>query len=397
MKNIKIVTYNNFPFGGASANFVRNLAFTLLDDNVEVLLPTGNYYGNVPSYTNKRNNKINTTYYRFILFLKHPKNYLGKFLDLFFGSTLLFFYIIKKAIKNEIDLIIKYDVGFISDIFLIIIGKIFNIKLVYIIVEYYKRPVNSLFSFSYLKWVNFYLGINYLPKYSDGVIVLSHFLKNYIEKRFLYKNPLLVQPNFVDSKLYVETKNNDKNKIIGYCGVLNSKDGIYDLLKSFQILSQKFPFIKLIIIGDITNGKTILPRLRDYVSELNVEDNVQFTGLVHSSKVPNLLSNCDILVFPRQSGTFAEAGFPTKLGEYFATRKPIVATKVGDIVSYFTDKKELVLADPNNPDSLANGIEYLLLNKEEGCRIGQEGYSWMIKNLDIYSVSKKISGFINEI
>jgi hypothetical protein len=38
-------------------------------------------------------------------------------------------------------------------------------------------------------------------------------------------------------------------------------------------------------------------------------------------------------------GILADSGSPTKIGEYFSARKPVVATKVGDLQHYFSDKK----------------------------------------------------------
>ena len=43
-----MITYGNFPYGGDSANYLRHFAKGLagLDYDIEVLLPTGQYYGN---------------------------------------------------------------------------------------------------------------------------------------------------------------------------------------------------------------------------------------------------------------------------------------------------------------------------------------------------------------
>jgi glycosyltransferase involved in cell wall biosynthesis len=114
-------------------------------------------------------------------------------------------------------------------------------------------------------------------------------------------------------------------------------------------------------------------------------------------KIPETLLTCDILVNPRKSGVFAEAGFPTKLGEYFSTKKPVISTRVGDIKSYFTDKNELVLVEPDNPDQLSLAIIYLTENKSQAKRIGDNGYGWAIRNLDFKTNTKKLIDFLGSL
>ncbi len=80
-KNIKIITFGNFPYGGASSNFLRNFSLALSNNNIEVLLPFGNYYGNKTETDSGRKGHVGKVKYKYIGFIHHPKNYFGKFLD----------------------------------------------------------------------------------------------------------------------------------------------------------------------------------------------------------------------------------------------------------------------------------------------------------------------------
>jgi glycosyltransferase involved in cell wall biosynthesis len=400
-KNIKIISYNNFPFGGASANFVRNFAFSIAKLNVEVLLPTGSLYGNIFEKINIRKGRIGSISFRYLCYLKHPANIFSKSVDIFFGTIRLYIEIVLMKIKREIDIVIKYDITFTTDFILLIILKILKIKIIYIFVEFYEKPKKSVFSIELMKWYSFYIGFNYLSKYGDGAVVLSFYLKNYLQTKVVYRKPIIVQPNLVDCKSFNcsnKSKIYDaKFKRIGYCGVIAKKDGIYDLLHSFEILLRKYPQTHLLIIGDVTNGGTIVPELKGIASSLNILDNIIFTGLVPTGKIPELLNSCDILTLPRQTGVFAEAGFPTKLGEYFACKKPVVVSKVGDIKKYFTNYKEVVLVEPENPLSLAEGFEYLIKNEDKSSLIAENGFNWMKQNLDYNIFSIRIYNLIEEL
>ena len=59
--NIKIITNGNFPYGSASANYLRYFAFALIDNyDIEVILPSGNYYGSLNRVDTFRKGEINT-------------------------------------------------------------------------------------------------------------------------------------------------------------------------------------------------------------------------------------------------------------------------------------------------------------------------------------------------
>ena len=65
IKYIKIITYGNFPYGGASANYLRHFAkgLTALDYDIEVLLPTGQYYrNNIEKVENRLSNCENIAF-----------------------------------------------------------------------------------------------------------------------------------------------------------------------------------------------------------------------------------------------------------------------------------------------------------------------------------------------
>ena len=186
----------------------------------------------------------------------------------------------------------------------------------------------------------------------------------------------------------------DKLKVNFYTEhkVVPAVDGV-----SFSLAKKQCKNIHLKIIGDQVADKSFIPVLKAEAVKLGVEKSVFFTGLVEHSKIPGLLHSCDILALTRPKGAFAEAGFPTKLGEYMACRKPVIVSKVGDLCSYFKNKEELVLVEPEDINSIADGICYLVSNPEEREKIGQASYQWMMENLEYQHVSDKVAKFLNRI
>lgn len=399
---IKIIKYGNFPYGGASANYLRYFALGLADqgNEVEVILPTGSYYGNKVETNNQKKGNVKNVTYQHLCYKQHPKNYFGKIADILGGSFIAILYIIRSKAQRKINVIIKYNTSLSINIVYFLIAKFLRIKILFLIPEFYDKPKSPFCSFGKLKWYNFYLGLRYFTKFADGLIVFSTFLEEFFIKRVGYTKPILVQPNLVDPgvfKMKFSNSHRESKITIGYAGTPTRKDGIVDLLESFSIVNKKHPETHLMVIGDITNGQSIIPKLKEIATKKNIVDQITFTGLVPYSKIPELLNACDILALIRPKGVFAEAGFPIKLGEYFSCKKPVIITKVGDIQKYFTDKEQVILVKPEDIDDIVKGFELLIKDKTLSKTIGVKGYQWMKKNLDYKVASVKINFFIEKI
>ena len=183
---------------------------------------------------------------------------------------------------------------------------------------------------------------------------------------------------------------------IGYCGNPSHKDGIEDLFESFRIISKIDSSFELLIVGDSVNQNSVLEELKVILRNDNLLDKVIFTGLIPYKEIPDMLHTCDVLVLARPSGIQADAGFPTKLGEYFACKKPVVITKVGDIPTYFGDEDNVLLAEPDNPDSIATKILWIKNNPGKAFIIAQNGYIWAMENLDYKTETAKFIDFLKK-
>jgi len=285
--------------------------------------------------------------------------------------------------------LIIYNIAFIDFLWIVFFKLISSIKLIFILPEFYERPFKKL---ALLNWYNFYFGLKYLSKYGDAHIVLSHYLKNYLNNTLMINKPIFILPNIIDPEVFSTVKNQKLKYTIGYAGSPTRKDGVEDLIKSFALLNKKYPNTSLLIIGDTVN--TVLPNLKKMAEKLGVKDKITFTGLVPFEQVPPLLMSCQILALTRPKGVFAEAGFPTKLGEYFACKKPVVITKVGDIPYYFDDEVHVIMVEPENINDIMQGFERLLINKGLGEKIVKNSYLWMEEKLNYKNLSESITDFI---
>jgi len=185
-------------------------------------------------------------------------------------------------------------------------------------------------------------------------------------------------------------------KIITYCGGLDGdKDGVPILIKSFSLIADEFPLFKLQLVGSLHNESTRL-NLRSLVQKLNINDKVIFTGRIRRDNIPEYLCNSDFLVLARPNNKQAEGGFPTKLGEYLATGKPVVVTNVGEISNFLIDQKNAFVAEPDSAEKFANKLREALLNKNSS-QIGLEGKKLVHNEFHYLTQAKELEKFILEV
>jgi glycosyltransferase involved in cell wall biosynthesis len=87
-------------------------------------------------------------------------------------------------------------------------------------------------------------------------------------------------------------------------------------------------------------------------------------------------------VLARPDSLQAQAGFPTKLGEYLATGRPVVVTRTGEIGSYLVDGKSAYLAEPGNVKDIARQIDAVLSNPDAARVVGEAGRKVSIECFD---------------
>lgn len=386
--NIAIYTTSDFPYGGAPENFVRQMALGLnaANKNINVVLLRGHYPDQLVNNTG-----INCTA---LLFKRRFRYEIFKIVELLLIIIAIPFSAIRNRIQHKTKIILLYGIEYFYLVLpFYLIGKIVGIKVYRVITDRYTDKGIAPTWWKNPKVFFYQLQYKYFDRFLAGIVCLSSYLKENAVVNGV--SNVCVIPHFIDIEAFSKeaseiTPFQGETFRIGICGTLNKENGLFVLLNGFLLLKKDYPDIRLVLIGPISESDSIISR--EILKE--VLDSVSFVGKVNGSLVPGLLSNCDILVNPRISGTFAEAGFPTKLGEYFATKRPVVATAVGDLILYFESKKELVLVIPDSAESLAEGISFLLQNKDLARQIGINGFDWARLNVEYKYSAKRLIEFI---
>jgi glycosyltransferase involved in cell wall biosynthesis len=88
--------------------------------------------------------------------------------------------------------------------------------------------------------------------------------------------------------------------------------------------------------------------------------------------VPGFLDACDILVSPHVRGPDGSDffGSPTKLFEYMAMARPVIASRLGQPADIIKDGQTGILVESGNAEDLAHAIKRLSRDEALRARLG---------------------------
>lgn len=229
---------------------------------------------------------------------------------------------------------------------------------------------------------------------ADLIVVVSQPMKDELVERGIEASKILVNPNGVESERYSPMVDGNLvrkqygfsgKKIIGFIGTFGKWHGAEVLAEAFGILVEKYPEYKkdtrLLLIGDGVN----MPLVKEILNKRNIEDICVLTGLIPQEEGPAHLAACDILAsphVPNPDGT-PFFGSPTKLFEYMAMGKGIVASDLDQIGEVLEHGKTAWMVKPGDPEDLAEGLKCLLDDQTLCNRLGENAreeavlkYAW---------------------
>ena len=390
-----LITSMNFPSGGAGATYL-NLFCRGLKSNgckISVLLLKGYAFGNFSHNESGKNITPEGIPYSYLGLKQRPVNQFLKLFDEFLSISRLIIFLASLISKRHSVSLLVFNSEIQYNLPIYLVTKALGIKVFKFVAEIIDK---SEFNGTFLRQVKRYghlFNFKYLNRTSDKLILFSYYLKDlYLQMGYKEEN-IFVQPNLTDFEYWKPAFTKIKYTL-GYSGAPYQKDGLSDLFRALSLLHGKLFNISLLVIGDAAFGKSLIPDLRLECERLGISENVAFTGLVESSEVKQYLSECEILTITRPSTIQTQAGFPTKLGEYFASGRPILATDFGDMERYFKNGSEIVMAECGNPESIAEKLFWMLQNRSELETISKKGYEKAKKLLEYKSSVNKIHNFL---
>ncbi len=280
-----------------------------------------------------------------------------------------------------------------SFIHLLILSKICKKHDILLFHERTEYPLLNIVSLRKKININLYLKF-FVPK-CDHIFVISSALKEFFIEHLkngprhvsISKLNMLVEPDRYTRK---PVNNFEDNMDIVYVGTpYGDKDGVYDLVEAFSQIMNDFPNTRLIIVGD-TSRPAKMRKTLNLINKLADKNRVLLTGHLSREKVVEIINNAYCLALARPANIQAKYGFPTKLGEYLATSRPVIITNVGGISLYLRDGENSFIAEPGNVYSFSEKLKLCFENHERAQKIGEAGNNLVYKEFNYKVEAKKI-------
>ena len=157
-----------------------------------------------------------------------------------------------------------------------------------------------------------------------------------------------------------------------YVGTLDPGRGIRVLVRAMVAIAREVD-ARLVLAGSLAPG--FEPVLRDQIRELGLVDRVDILPPVDHDQLPALLATAAVCVVPAVPDPSPTASvFPTKLLEYMACRRAVVAPRRETLAQVVDNHREALLFEPGDPVDLARKVLRLLGEPLLRARIAQGAY-----------------------
>jgi glycosyltransferase involved in cell wall biosynthesis len=137
-------------------------------------------------------------------------------------------------------------------------------------------------------------------------------------------------------------------------GSIVHRHGLDILVEAIALLKPKIPGIRLDIYG---HNEPFLETFLEVAKKLGVSDVVRFHGAKSPKDIAEAIHNADLGVIPNRRSAFTALNFPTRIFEYLAMNRPVIAPATRGITDYFSDN-ELLMFEQENLQDLAEIIFY---------------------------------------
>lgn len=202
------------------------------------------------------------------------------------------------------------------------------------------------------------------------IVVVSDVLRQNLIREGIKDELIIVNPNGVKLERFdipekdiavLKQVGLDGKYVVGFIGTFGKWHGVLELAKAAVGFYDRFPDltekVEFLIIGA---GK-LFAEAKAIIDSSPHAALIHLTGAIPQEESPKYLKSCDMFLsphIPNPDGT-KFFGSPTKLFEYMACEKPIIASNLDQIGDILTHGVDAHLVKPGDVDALIEAIHHV--------------------------------------
>ncbi len=226
----------------------------------------------------------------------------------------------------------------------------------------------------------------YFLNKSSNIIALTQEESNWL-RELKIKNPnVSIIPNGID---IIDTENfhkkdffNQEKKVLLYFGRLNHKKNVHLIIKVYKKLIEKYQNLELKIAGPDDGAEQYLKNL---TKELNLENHVNFLGLIKGEDKETLLKQSNIFILPSLSEGISMAQL-----EAMKNKCTVIVGNRGGIYNDLIKYNAGIVIEPDEKNLLKE-LEILLEDNKKCLEIAENGFNLVKKK---YTWEKVVNSYI---
>lgn len=373
-----------FPKGNVSTirilSYCKELVLNGNDVTVYLIAPTKE-----AAINDKREGQIDGVNFKYLTKITWDNKKTNIFIKFYFYCLGLVLGMIEIH-KNKIDCVLSYHFNPLFNFLYSTYCKISSIELILDKTEFPAGYKNG----SMLKKIF----IKYNLKCFNKIITISRelevFYGSIIGRERVYLLPVTISP---ERFLNVE-RNYLGVDFIGVVFGVHNRDNISDSIKAFNKYKQEHfnDQIELYLIGDLEKLIKLNPNLNELPHLISISSGVRVLGKISNEILPEFLVNSFCLITTALE--YVSGGFPTKLGEYLLSGRPVVMTNAGEVSNYVTNNESGLICEPGNISQISEAILRLREDSVFCEKIGRTGRELALRVFNAKTYIKQLTNFL---
>lgn len=211
---------------------------------------------------------------------------------------------------------------------------------------------------------------------ADSVITTNVAFQKIFASRSCDAAKLSIVMNSPDEKIFAPRRERTVKETaphsgftVMYHGTLVERNGADLAVDAFAKVRQNIPDAQLLIYGKRT---PFLDKVLQLARERALVGSVSYLGAKTLEDVVRAIDDCDVGIVPHRRSAFLELTMPTRIFEFLARGKPVIAARTRGICDYFGEDSMLFF-EPGNSDDLARQIAYVFSHPAEVAEIVRRG------------------------
>ncbi len=208
----------------------------------------------------------------------------------------------------------------------------------------------------------------------DKIVVISAALLQYMERIGVPRSKISLLPPAVNIERFNPSISGEEfrreigldkiDKVALFSGWLYEFSGLDLIMNSMKDILVDIPEFKLVICGD----GPLLKKLQSLKGQLDLKDSVKLVGRREFEAMPEIVASADVCLNPYLPEVRSNFAFPSKIAEYMATGKPVIATDLPGTRSFLGSESGAVLV---TPQEFVVSLKKLMMDKEARSEIGK--------------------------